>query len=778
MKVSHWMSILFILVLSMSFIACDDGSAGTPDDGDNDRQTETEQPVADEEESVIPEDKDSPIDGDPDEMEEIEPDADPDEEDPAELEEIEELEIPEIDGKWEGLEWEEAPPCLCFQQNACCDGCWPINEGGPCDDGNSETQDDTCHNGICAGCNPAAVDVTHLASVGGSPTAITLYDNLLLASSWHGTGGFVLNRENPTFPYAIGSFVLDPMPNDVSTFGIEVWDQYAFIMASYGGAYVFDISDPTTPVQVTRIRNVVEGSGTIPYNDVRFQNNIAYFAAGASECIDIWDVTQIDAASHLAQFLPEDGSPSCTVSDLVIDDDTLYAAAGNIGLLILDISQPDQPQQLGAFTLPDPDNELDYIWANGLEVHEDLAYVTFGREGLFILDVSNPSQPVEKSHLDLDCNSNTVRLRGQYAFVACRETFDAGSVKIVNISDPNSPNEIRNLIMNDSPWDMRMDDHYLYVADLEAGVKIYNISDPTLPTLKGMFLYPGFSNAISAVGSDRVYMGGVNDWLWGVNMSWPSHPVSIGVNNMDHDIHDIQAFGNTIFVATSGGLHWLEAHPLVFQEKGYIDTDDNAHRMYFDPPFLYLAIANSGFEIYEFSGDFDALPVKQSGMEAGGRVESVASNGQYLFVCQRSGSMLQAYDISDPTQPVKVDETGAHCDEVWTSPDYAYVYTTSYTGGMQVFEYGGAGNVLDDTPVKEFSSTRIRRFHHSGGRLYGVGGDNLYVFDLSETPGNPELLDTVALGGVDARDFTRFGNTGFVACADVGLVMIQLDVCY
>ncbi len=772
MKNFHWM-ILICFVFSLAFVACDSGSTGTVDDGDTDQQAELEQeaddPPADEE---IPADED--LDDPAEQADEIETTEEV-EENPAELEE---QDFPEIDGNWEGLEWEDVPPCECFEVNTCCDGCWPINEGGSCDDGNADTLEDTCVNGVCVGCDPAAADVTSLASVGGSPTDLALKDNLLLASTWHGTGGFILNKENPTFPYAVGGFVLDPQPTDVSTFGIEVWNDYAFIMASYGGAYVFDISDPTAPTQVTRIRRTVEGSGAIPYSDVRIKDNIAYFAAGSLDCIDIWDLTQIDAASHLAQFLPGDDDPTCTVTDLVIEGNTLYAAGGNIGLLILDISNPSEPSKLGHFALQDPENPLDYFRSNGIELRDNLAYVTFGNEGLYILDVSNPANPIEKSHIDLDCNANTIRLRNDYAFVACRDTWDAGSMKIVNIADKENPSELRELMLSDSPWDMLMDDHNLYIADLEAGVKVYSISDLTMPTLQGMFSYPAFNDAIAVTGLDRIYTGGVNDWLWGVNMSWPEHPASIGNFNVDHDIHDIRAFGNNLFVASSGGLHWIEANPLFFEEKGYIHTDDNAHRMYFDAPYLYLAIANSGFEIYEFSGGFDSLPVKLSGVDIDGRVESVASNGQYLFVCNRTAGQLSSYDISDPENPIKTSETAANCDEVWTSADMAYVYVGSRTSGLQVFEFGGAGTGLSSSPVAEFSSFKARRLRYYGGLLYAVGGNQLSILDLSETPDHPVLLDTVDLGSADARDFARFGNTGFIACSDVGLLMIELDVCY
>ncbi len=43
--------------------------------------------------------------------------------------------------------------CDCQTEDACCDGCQAINEGGACNDGNACTQTDTCSNGTCSGGN-------------------------------------------------------------------------------------------------------------------------------------------------------------------------------------------------------------------------------------------------------------------------------------------------------------------------------------------------------------------------------------------------------------------------------------------------------------------------------------------------------------------------------------------------------------------------------------------------------------------------------------------------
>ncbi len=63
--------------------------------------------------------------------------------------------------------------CLCDTEDACCDGCQPINQGGACNDNDSCTQTDTCNAGFCIGADPVvcvAQDQCHVAGQCDSAT--------------------------------------------------------------------------------------------------------------------------------------------------------------------------------------------------------------------------------------------------------------------------------------------------------------------------------------------------------------------------------------------------------------------------------------------------------------------------------------------------------------------------------------------------------------------------------------------------------------------------------
>lgn len=60
----------------------------------------------------------------------------------------------DVDGDEDGDEdgdSETDGDCTCSEENACCDGCNPINQDGECDDSNLCTENDKCNAGVCEG---------------------------------------------------------------------------------------------------------------------------------------------------------------------------------------------------------------------------------------------------------------------------------------------------------------------------------------------------------------------------------------------------------------------------------------------------------------------------------------------------------------------------------------------------------------------------------------------------------------------------------------------------
>lgn len=106
-----------------------------------------------------------------------------------------------------------------------------------------------------------------------------------------------------------------------------------------------------------------------------------------------------------------------------------YAYLGDYGLRIINISNPANPTETGAYE--------DYATTYGVAVSGNYAYATNGFYGLRIVDISSPSSPAEAGGYDTPHYAQDVAVSGGYAYVA---DGDSG-LRVINVSSPSSPSE-------------------------------------------------------------------------------------------------------------------------------------------------------------------------------------------------------------------------------------------------------------------------------------------------------------------------------------------------
>ena len=111
------------------------------------------------------------------------------------------------------------------------------------------------------------------------------------------------------------------------------------------------------------------------------------------------------AISENVELVGATGGP---VWDVFVQDNYAYVCADGV-LLILDVSVPSNPKNVGTVALPD--------MALGVYVQGGLAYVADGSSGLRIIDVSVPSSPSEVGFYDTP-GSLGVYVQGGLAYVA------------------------------------------------------------------------------------------------------------------------------------------------------------------------------------------------------------------------------------------------------------------------------------------------------------------------------------------------------------------------
>ena len=270
---------------------------------------------------------------------------------------------------------------------------------------------------------------------------------------------------------------------------------------------------------------------------------------------------------------------------VAVSGNRAYMGMGT-SLLILDISQPSNPRQLGQVVLPD------IYGVQGVAVSGNYAYVADYDAGLQIIDVSNPSAPVCVGGYNTSGIARCVVVSGNYAYVA----DGSAGLQIIDISNPVTPVRVGGYNTRDYAKDVAVLNHYAYIAD-GSGLQIIDISNSAAP----------------------VPMGGCYDFISGYICG-----VAVSGN------HAYLSFGNTVFWVPSGLAVIDITNPTSPVCVGGYTTNSYARDVAVSGNYAYVADDSAGLQIIDVSNP--ALPARVGGYDTSGYAVGIAVSGNYIYV--------------------------------------------------------------------------------------------------------------------------------------------------
>jgi hypothetical protein len=227
--------------------------------------------------------------------------------------------------------------------------------------------------------------------------------------------------------------------NDLKLVSDESGVLYALLGSSARGMVVVDVSDPRRPVEVVSVTpngGVVEGVHTL-FTEVIEGKTMAYLADGISNVTTIWDVSNPRVPIRLGAHVSADSR--WAVHDLYAKDGRLYLNATLGGMIVVD-TQPDpaNPVEIGRFA-----PEVGYSHSNWVTTIEGKRYSVHGDEGydahFKIVDVEPASatfmQEVGKYQTRPQVSAHNVMAFGNKAYAA----YYQDGVRIFDLSDPTNP---------------------------------------------------------------------------------------------------------------------------------------------------------------------------------------------------------------------------------------------------------------------------------------------------------------------------------------------------
>ncbi|MGC9395308.1 MAG: tandem-95 repeat protein, partial [Anaerolineae bacterium] len=177
-----------------------------------------------------------------------------------------------------------------------------------------------------------------------------------------------------------------------------------------------------------------------------------------------------------------------------------------------------------------------------------LAYVAAGEAGLLIVDVSIPTKPRLTSTYDTPGFARSVALSGTLAYVAdCYH-----GLRIVDVSDPTAPQPAGDYNTQGYANDVAIFGHYAYVADITYGLQIIDVAYPAAPQVAGQYRPSGVSiMGVIVAASDPpghlyAYLTTRVQGLLIVDVTDPANPHFVGRASIgygrDVEVHDSYAY--------------------------------------------------------------------------------------------------------------------------------------------------------------------------------------------------------------------------------------------
>jgi hypothetical protein len=255
---------------------------------------------------------------------------------------------------------------------------------------------------------------------------------------------------------------------------IEIQGGRAYIADSERGLLILDITED-------RPRFVFAGEN-LHGRGIHLAGGLLYLAAGEDGLI-IYSLAEPDAPLAIGRYRDLENA-----WDVTVDGYLAYVADEPRGLEILDVSSPAQPLRLG-FSSWDPV----YAQAELVRSEAGFVYVAAGQYGLRIIDARIPASPTIAAEYNPGDGSlvKGLAVRNWLVYLSVNDERDGSlnGLHVLDVHNPYSPQFLGSSTYAERSEGVIVQGDTVFVANPSAGVRAYNVSDPTDPNLADRFRY-------------------------------------------------------------------------------------------------------------------------------------------------------------------------------------------------------------------------------------------------------------------------------------------------
>lgn len=351
-----------------------------------------------------------------------------------------------------------------------------------------------------------------------APGKIYIKDQYLFVNET-GKGIHIYDNSNRLAPQAL-SFL-----NILGNFDLAILGNTLYA-DSFVDMVLFDVSDISNIKVVNRLEGYFKN-----YNAMGFQldqqkrivtgwNKVSSVTLNENDCapsnLQVWGgifyrggVAMANNAVPSVQLTSSTNSQTGiggSMARFTISDNYLYAIDGSV-LAVANINNPTAPQRKADVTL--------LTWPETLFPNGQNLFVG-SRAGMAIYDISSPGQPSLLSTYEHIYSCDPVVAQGNYAYVTlyngdiCHN--NTNELQVIDIKDLKNPSMLTKYAMT-NPHGLGLDENLLFICDGNAGLKIFDATDPnkidsnllaSYPDINAFDVIP-YQNVALVIGKDGLY---------------------------------------------------------------------------------------------------------------------------------------------------------------------------------------------------------------------------------------------------------------------------------
>jgi hypothetical protein len=445
----------------------------------------------------------------------------------------------------------------------------------------------------------------------------------------------IIDLSDPSSPAIVGTYDSPGWAQSVTVAG-----NYAYLADSSQGLRIIDVSNSTAPISVGWVDTPSSAK------DVCLVGSTAYVSDNTS--MQIIDVSNVSAP------VIRGSAPVGALQTKVING-IAYIAASSAGLVIYNVSNPASPSLLGSL----PPSGGPNASTQGLFVEGSIAYLANFDGGLGLASVSVPSSPSVAGRYMEWFEGSKIAVKPGIAVVTGAQFWNGGSssingLRVLNTDSPGAPFVVGKI---DSALfgllGVAVSGNYAYVACGGAGLKVVDISIPSLPVIVGTYDTPGWAQAV-AISGNYAFVADGTQGLRILDVQNASAPAFVGWVDTPGNARGVAVEGTTAYVADNTSVQIVDvsnpAAPII--RGSYAPAGFTALEVKVQNSVAYVAASSGGLVIVDVSNP--AGPVRLGSiLPSGGpnaSTQGVDVLGSSAYLANFDGG-LAIVDVSSPTAP-------------------------------------------------------------------------------------------------------------------------------